>query len=116
MRREAVCLEDIPQAACDIESFVAGKTSAELENDAKLRNAILFSLTVIREAAKSLSADFQARHADVRWRDVIAVRNRIVHGYFTLDTSLVWQIATVHVPVLREQIGGILRQEFSGHP
>jgi uncharacterized protein with HEPN domain len=44
---------------------------------------------------------------------VIAVRNRIVHGYFSLDDELVWQIATIHTPILREQVVAILRKEFS---
>jgi uncharacterized protein with HEPN domain len=43
---------------------------------------------------------------------VIAVRNRIVHGYFSLDDELVWQIATIHTPILREQVVAILRKEF----
>ena len=112
MRREAVYLEDIVRAADDIDGFVAGREPADLAEDTQLRNAILFSLTVIGEAANSLTADFQGRHADVRWREVIAVRNRIVHGYFSLDDELVWQIATIHTPILREQVVAILRKEF----
>ena len=112
MRREAVYLEDIVRAADDIEGFVAGRMPADLEKDTQLRNAILFSLTVIGEAANSLTGEFQARHAEVRWREVIAVRNRIVHGYFSLDDALVWQIATIHTPILREQVVAILGKEF----
>ena len=112
MRREAVYLEDIVRAADDIDGFVAGREPADLAEDTQLRNAILVSLTVTGEAANSLTAEFQTRHADVRWREVIAVRNRIVHGYFSLDDELVWQIATIHTPILREQVVAILRKEF----
>ena len=112
MRREAVYLEDIVRAADEIAAFAAGRMPDDLENDAQLRNAILFSLTVIGEAANSLSADFHARHPEVRWRDIIGMRNRIVHGYFSLDPGVVWQIATMHTPILREQVAGILREEF----
>jgi uncharacterized protein with HEPN domain len=112
MRREAVYLEDIVRAPDDLAGFVVGKTPADLERDTQLRNAILFSLTVIGEAANSLSGHFHAAHGKVRWRDVIAMRNRIVHGYFSLDDALVWQIATIHTPILREQVVSILRKEF----
>lgn len=112
MRREAVYLEDIVRAADEIAAFAAGRMRDDLENDGQLRNAILFSLTVIGEAANSLSADFHARHSEVRWRDVIAARNRIVHGYFSLDPVVVWQIATIDTPILREQVAGILREEY----
>lgn len=112
MRREPVYLEDIVRAADDIAGFVAGRMPADLEEDNQLRNAILFSLTVVGEAANSLTAEFHATHGEVRWREVIAVRNRIVHGYFSLDDALVWQIATIHIPILREQVAAILRKEF----
>jgi uncharacterized protein with HEPN domain len=112
MRREAVYLEDIVRAADEIAAFAAGRMPDDLQNDVQLRNAILFSLTVIGEAANRLSADFHARHMEVRWRDVIAMRNRVVHGYFSLDPVVVWQIATIHTPILREQAAGILREEF----
>jgi uncharacterized protein with HEPN domain len=99
MRREAVYLEDIVQAADEIAAFAAGRMPDDLENDAQLRNAILFSLTVIGEAANSLPADFHARRPEVRWRDIILMRNRIVHGYFSLDPVVIWQIATIHSSV-----------------
>jgi uncharacterized protein with HEPN domain len=67
---------------------------------------------VIGEAANCLTAEFHATHAEIRWREVIAVRNRIVHGYFSLDDALVWQIAAIHTPIFREQVAAILRKEF----
>jgi uncharacterized protein with HEPN domain len=116
MRREGVYLEDIFRAASDLAEFVAGQTAADVENDSKLRNAMLFSLTVIGEAANSPTADFRAKHPEVRWRDLIALRNRVVHGYFSVDSNLIWQIATAHAPTLREQVAAILREEFPEEP
>ena len=116
MRREAVYSEDIVRAANEIAGFVAGRMLADLETDTQLRNAILISLTVIGEAAGSLSGEFHAAHGEIRWRDVIAVRNRIVHGYFSLDDALIWQIATIHTPILREQVFAVLQEEFPDSP
>jgi hypothetical protein len=45
-------------------------------------------LTVIGEAISRLSVELRERHPEVPWRQIIAVRHRIVHAYFDLD----WQI------------------------
>jgi len=47
-----------------------------------------------------LSRDRQARYPDIPWRDAIAARNRIVHGYDTIDYDRLWQIITEEFPVL----------------
>jgi uncharacterized protein with HEPN domain len=84
MRREVVYLEDIVRAAGEILDFTRGRKPADLVADAQFRNAVLFSLTVIGEAANSLSTEFQSTHPEVPWRELTALRNRIVHGYFAL--------------------------------
>jgi uncharacterized protein with HEPN domain len=67
---------------------------------------------VIGEAANALTEEFQSTHAKVPWREVIALRNRIVHGYFSLDDALIWEISVTQTPALRRQVAAILRAEF----
>jgi uncharacterized protein with HEPN domain len=60
-----------------------------------------------------LSEQLRDRHAEVPWRQIIAVRHRIVHAYFDLDWQILWDSASDDIPVLRRQILAILRAEFS---
>jgi len=60
-------------------------------------------LTVIGEAVARLSAAAKKQHPDVPW-GVIGLRNIVVHNYFGIDWSEVWNAASADVPVLRTQI------------
>jgi hypothetical protein len=59
---------------------------------------------VLREAAAGLSDGFIAQHPEVPWRQIIATRNRVVHGYFEVDLDILWDVAVIDVPQLASQV------------
>lgn len=62
-------------------SFIAGKTYAEFENDIQCQYAVIRAIEVIGEAAGRVSDDFVAQHPEIPWRQIIGMRNRMIHGY-----------------------------------
>jgi uncharacterized protein with HEPN domain len=80
--------------------------------DEVLQAALLHHLTVIGEAINQLSPDVRDNHPEVPWRQIVSVRNRIVHAYFDLDWKILWVAATEDVPALRVQITAILQSDF----
>src|SRR5438128_9837765 len=58
---------------------------------------------MIGEAISRLSVELRERHPDVPWRQIIAVRHRIVHAYFDLDWQILWDAATEDIPELRQK-------------
>jgi uncharacterized protein with HEPN domain len=78
--------------------------------DRQLHQSVAFSLQVIGEAANNLSADAKARAVGVPWPKIVALRNRIVHGYFALELAEIWRIATTDAPRLKSdlQAAGLL--------
>ena len=73
-------------------------------------------LADIVEAAKRLSPELRARHAQLPWPHIISQRNRIVHGYFGLDWEMIWTSATEDVPALMEWAQRVLGEEFPAQP
>ena len=65
------------------------------------------------EAISRLSIELRERHPEVPWRQIIAVRHRIVHAYFDLDWQILWDAAIDDIPELRRQVLNILPTEFS---
>ena len=61
-------------------------------------------IQVIGEAAAGLSDGFIAQHPEVPWRQIIATRNRVVHGYFEVDLDILWDVAIIDVPELATRI------------
>ena len=112
MRPEKLYLTDIVEAAQAIARFVMGESYYEFEQDEMMNSAVLQKLTVIGEAASRLPKEFTSRFPEIPWVDIIGFRNIAVHEYFAIRWDIAWIAATEEVPVLREQIEKILREEF----
>ena len=113
MRHEPSFLKDILSACRKIEAIVAATDEDSFLKDEILPAAILHHLAVMGEAIGRLSVDLRERHPQVPWRQIIAVRHRIVHAYFDLDWQILWDTATGDIPELRRQVREILEAEFS---
>lgn len=112
MRHEPSFLKDILSACRKIEAIVAATSEDLFLKDEVLPAAVLHHLTVIGEAMNRLSVELRERYPEVPWRQIIAVRHRIVHAYFDLDWQILWDAATVDVPELRQRVLDILTKEF----
>jgi uncharacterized protein with HEPN domain len=87
-------------------------TEAAFLNDEILPAAVLHHLTVGGEAISRLSTELRDRHPEVPWRQIIAVRHRIVHAYFDLDWQILWDATIEDVPTLRRNVSRIVASEF----
>ena len=84
MRREKLYLTDIVEAADAIARFCAETHHDSFLQDELRQSAVLQKLIVIGEAAARLPLEFQARHPDIEWADIVGFRNIAVHEYFEL--------------------------------
>jgi uncharacterized protein with HEPN domain len=67
----------------------------ELHYDATLRN-----IELIGEAATNIPIEIREANPEIPWRQIIATRNRIIHGYLGIDDNVVWSIITEEIPDL----------------
>ena len=96
--------EDIEMYLYEIGSF------EKLKKNKLYQDAIVRKLEIIGEAANNISDKFKASFPDVPWRDIIDMRNRLIHGYFGVDLNIVWQVITKDIPPLHKQIKDILKE------
>ncbi len=108
MRNDRERLLDILEATQRIAKYAA-QGKAAFENDELIQNWMVNHITIIGEACRALSDDFQARHAIVPWADIIGMRNILVHHYFGIDTEAVWSVVEKDIPELKSNIEIILR-------
>lgn len=97
---DAAHLWDMRRYAREVAEFVAGKTWKNYQNERILRAAVERCVLVVGEAAYKVSAEFQAAHPEVPWRQIIAQRHRLVHEYGKIDDEKIWGVANQHIPVL----------------
>lgn len=76
--------------------------------DQTLRRAFVRSLEIIGEATKKLSSSVTTEAADVDWRSMAGMRDRLIHGYFGVDYELVWDVVRHKIPPLGERVRHLL--------
>ena len=77
-----------------------GCTRADLDHDRKLNLSLVRLLEIVGEAAARVTNAFREQHPDVPWRDIADFRNRVIHGYDTVDFDRVWKIVQDELPPL----------------
>lgn len=96
-------LEHMQQAAADAMSFTEGMSQDDFLADKRTQQAVIMSLIVLGEAATKVMdryPDFANAHAQVPWRSMRGMRNRIAHGYFDINLGLVWDTVQTALPPL----------------
>jgi uncharacterized protein with HEPN domain len=87
MRRELLLLERMAEAAEQAQRLVDGVSVHLLADDRVRRDAPLWNVTILGEAASQLPDEFKARFPEVPWQQPARLRNRIVHGYWLADLT-----------------------------
>ena len=80
-------------------------------HDPTFQRAFARSLSVIGEAVKKLSPEFREKHAEVEWKTIAGMRDRLIHEYFGVDYEIVWDVVVNEVPKFKEQIEKLLNEE-----
>jgi len=118
MPHDAALLNDMLEAALAAQLHVAGLDEATFASVRVVRSAVAYELIVIGEAANLLSGEARVQHPGVPWPEVVALRNRVTHGYFAVDWSTVYGIVQQDLPVLiesiRQQRGTVAGDEEAG--
>ena len=96
------------EAAQKINQYVQGETRDSLETDEKLALALVRLIEILGEAASKVSKERQAELTQIPWREVIGMRNRLIHAYFDIDYDIVWDTVTLNIPALMEALEDLL--------
>ena len=108
--RLADYLDHIQQAATDACSFVEGMAKDDFLADKRTQQAVIMSLIVIGEAATKVMNGYAAvtqAHAEVPWRYMRGMRNRMAHGYFDINLDVVWETVQEWLPALLKQLPAV---------
>ncbi len=107
MKDDRAYLLHIRDAVGKIEEYTREGRAAFFA-DSKTQDAVLRKLEVIGEAVKHLSEATKRRSPDIPWRAVSGLRDKLIHEYFGVNLSLVWEVVERDLPALRAGIGALL--------
>ena len=107
MRDDRERLRDILEAIERIERYTA-KGREEFERDELIQTWVVHHIQIIGEAARKLSEEVHSEHDQVPWPAIIAMRNILVHDYFSVDIDEVWSTVERNLPDLKANISSIM--------
>ena len=83
-------------------------TKELFDDNVDIKEVICFNIFQIGELANGLSTEFINLYNEVPWKQIISMRNRIVHGYDTVDFEIVWNTAKDNISQLLEYCNKII--------
>lgn len=102
-------LLDMFDAINGIETFISGMSDKDYFEDAKTQAAVERYLEILGEAANMFPESFYKQYGIIKWHQLISLRNRIIHAYFAVNDTIVWNIVTNDLPGLKNDLLEILK-------
>jgi len=100
MQRDDAYLLDILEAARLVVRYVSDKPLDEFKEDVQCQDAVIRRFILIGEAANRISPETLERYPQIPWREMIDMRNLVVHDYEGIDLLIVWDTAHQDLPKL----------------
>ena len=107
--KDIIRLEHIIQAIERIKRYTLGKRFDDLVKDDMMYYAVVKNIEIIGEAANLLTNEFKSEHPDTQWKLITGMRNYIVHEYFQVDNTVIWDVIQNDLPYLETQIKDYLK-------
>ena len=73
--------------------------------------SVIKDIEITGEAASKITTETKTKYDNIPWKDIVGMRNRLIHGYFEVDIKLVWNTAKNNLPQLLNSLKEIIIQE-----
>ena len=111
MRSDEALLLDMLLSAREAAAFARGLDFPVFEEDRRTQLAILKAVETVGEAASRVRSETIAAHPNIPWRQIVGMRNRLVHGYFDVNLRRLWETVQQDIPRLIQQLEAIVPPE-----
>ena len=111
MRSDEALLLDMLLSAREAAAFAQGLDFRVFEEDRRTQLAILKAVETVGEAASRVRPETTAAHPNIPWRQIVGMRNRLVHGYFDVNLRRLWETVQQDIPRLIQQLEAIVPPE-----
>lgn len=111
MNRSLASMKDILESINRIDTYTTGVDYDSFLNNQMLIDAVIRNLEIIGEAARNIPDEVRNKYTDIPWRNMIGLRNILIHQYFGVDESIVWEVIRINLPEARPNILKAIQEE-----
>ena len=108
-RDDTILLTDMLDYARRAVIAIEGQSREALDTDTVLVGALERFVEIIGEAASRLSVTTRECEPEIPWHEIIAMRNRLVHGYFAVDLDILWTVVNDDLPELIDALDRLIK-------
>lgn len=116
MPRDTAHVADIIESARIARACLTGVERDDFLRNVQLQDAVIRRIEIMGEAARRVSMQFRERHAEISWRKMIGMRNRLIHAFDLVELDLVWTTVQVNVPELLALLEPLVTSESVSPP
>lgn len=106
-------LGDIKHSVSLILEFSANLSFTDFEKDYKTQFAVIRCFEIIGEATKRLPDDIVQSAPHIPWKIMAGMRDRLIHGYDSINIPLIWRTIQNDIPVLKSDLEVLFKQHLS---
>ncbi len=93
-----------------LENEASGIDESRFLADDKTKRAFARSIEIIGEAVKNLSTMLVVQNTQIQWRNIAGMRDKLIHGYFSVNYKLVWDVVKNIIPEFKKQLQEIVNK------
>jgi len=108
--RNILFLKHILDACENIIEFIKDINFETFNNSRLIQSAVIRELGIIGEATKNLSEEIRN---NIPWKKIAGMKDKLTHGYFTVDLKEVWNTTEKDIPILKNNIRDAIKSENS---
>jgi uncharacterized protein with HEPN domain len=104
-------IQDILEAIDVTEEFINGMSFTDFSQDQKTIFAVERSVGIIGTTAKRLPTDFIDRYAEINWRNITGLGDKLTFGIFEVDLAVLWAATQQDIPKLKKLMTSLVEKE-----
>lgn len=109
MKEDKIYLLHIRDAIESIEKFVGDFNFEKFSKDDLTQSAAIRQMEIIGEAVRQLSSNLKRQYTEIPWKDIVGMRDKLIHDYFGVDERRVWETIKRDLPKLKKKIQEMLK-------
>lgn len=75
-----------------------------------LQESVIRRIEIIGEAVKNMPDDFKETYPKIPWKQIVDMRDILIHQYFGIELNLTWEVIERDLPNLKNQIRRIKKE------